>query len=228
MNKKSLIAVGVAVAVIVGFLVYGVFNQKGKLESEIAKLSELANAETIDTEEISKMLDRTVTTGDYEILEKAVKQYLSDSFDLSMEMSDILNDKKISNSLTIENYKEDGPDFINTKEYIKTTIEKLETCKSEYYEYFTEEKVMSYVKDKKLSDDMIKFYKENLVGDLDEEKNNTTVEDSLNSVIDMLKTSDKVLDLLIKSKKSWTIEGDQIIFDNNTLLKEYNKLTAEL
>lgn len=87
---------------------------------------------------------------------------------------------------------------------------------------------MSYVKDKKLSDDMIKFYKENLVGDLDEEKNKTTVEDSLNSVIDMLKTSDKVLDLLIKSKKSWTIEGDQIIFDNNTLLKEYNKLTAEL
>lgn len=115
MNKKSLIAVGVVVAVIVGFLVYGVFNQKGKLESEIAKLSELANAETIDTEEISKMLDRTETTGDYEILEKAVKQYLSDSFDLSMEMSDILNDKKISNSLTIENYKENGLDFINTK-----------------------------------------------------------------------------------------------------------------
>lgn len=36
------------------------------------------------------------------------KQYLSDNFNNSIEMVKLLNDEKITKSLKVENYKEDG------------------------------------------------------------------------------------------------------------------------
>lgn len=46
-----------------------------------------------------------------------------------MLMLNLLNDEKITNILTVENYKKDGKNFKETKEYIKNTIKDLENAK---------------------------------------------------------------------------------------------------
>ena len=118
MKKKIIIAVVVIVALIVGVLGYMVISDMGqedKLKTELSEINDLANAETIDMDEINKRLDRTVTTGDYAKVEDAFKSYLKDSFDNSIEIANLINDEKITTLLTADNYNTDGKEFIESK-----------------------------------------------------------------------------------------------------------------
>lgn len=95
-----------------------------------------------------------------------------------MLMLNLLNDEKITNISTVENYKKDGKNFKETKEYIKKTIKDLEECKNKYYDFLTEEKAMSYINNKNLDSYYIDFYKEEILKDIEEEKNDKTIEES--------------------------------------------------
>ena len=88
MKKKALIILGIIILIVVGLLAYVVIDdmqQESKLKEELVAINDLASAETIDMDKINENLDRTVTKGDYAVLEKAYKQYLRDSFDNSLE-----------------------------------------------------------------------------------------------------------------------------------------------
>ena len=61
----------------------------------------------LDIDQINERLDRTVTRGDYAVVEQSFKQYLKDNFDVSMKIADILNDEKI----TDVNYVLSADDF---------------------------------------------------------------------------------------------------------------------
>ena len=121
MKKKILLGVGIVVLVlagIVGYMVVSDLGQEDKLKEELNSLNELVNADNINLDLIYERLDRTVTKGDYAKVEKSFKTYLKDSFDNSIEIVNLLNDERITTSLTATNYVEDGPDFINSKEKI--------------------------------------------------------------------------------------------------------------
>ena len=231
MKKKILITllVIIVIAIIVlGYFIISDFMQEQKLREELAGLSELSNAETIDVDAINSMLERTVTKGDYSIVEKSFKQYLKDDFDNTMRIAEILNDERIVNILTVDNYLEDGKDFIETKNYITTTRETLEKCKKDYTEAFTEEKAMSYINDKGLDSYYVDFYKTEVVGNIEEEKTDTTVEDSIDDIIEILNVSERVVNFLSENQSGWQIDGEQIIFSNQSLSNEYNQLIDEL
>ena len=169
MKKKILIAV-LAVIVIalaaVGYFVIADKRQEDKLRTELSEISELTNSQTPDIDAIREKLDRTVTTGDYAVVEGAFKAYLRESFDNIIEIADILNDEKITSLLTLDNYQEDGKDFVESKNYITETRKALEECKTKYTEAFTEEKAMSYINDNGLDDYYIDLYKREFVGDI--------------------------------------------------------------
>lgn len=226
MKKKIIIAVVVIVALIIGVLGYMVIfdmGQEDKLKTELSEINDLANAETIDMDEINKRLDRTVTTGDYAKVEEAFKSYLRDSFNNSIEIADLINDERITTLLTAENYKTDGKDFTESKNYILTTKQKLEECKEKYSEYMTKEKAMSYIEGKGLDSYYVDLYEQEFVGDMDSIKD-TTVEDSIDDIIEILNTSEKVLNLLSENPNSWTIEGENIVFSNDNLSNQYDEL----
>lgn len=143
MKKKILITILVIIVILLavgGYFLISDFVQEGKLKTEILEINELSNTEPINIEAINERLERTLTKGDYKVVEQAFKQYLKDSFDNSLQIAEILNDEKITTLLTAENYKEDGKDFTESKEYIATTKAKLEDCKAKYTEFLTEEK----------------------------------------------------------------------------------------
>lgn len=82
-KKKQKIVVGVIAAIIVLLIVIFAIMftkdiaQEQKLRKEISEISEITaniNSEKMDMTEVNKKLDATVTTGDYAIVEKAIKE----------------------------------------------------------------------------------------------------------------------------------------------------------
>ena len=227
MKKKILIIVLIIIVIalaVIGYLVYNDMMQEDKLKKELLEINELSNAETIDMDTINDRLDRIVTTGDYAIVEEAFKSYLRDNFDNIMKITEILNDEKLFSLLTVQNYKEDGKDFIESKNYITNTKTTLEECKNKYTEFFTEDKAMSYINDKGLDSYYIDFYKNEFMGDMSSASQDTTVQDSIDEIIELLNKIEEILNLLSENQNAWNIDEDNISFNNETLLNKYNTL----
>ena len=231
MKKKVLIAVLIIIVialVVIGYFVFSDMMQEDKLKTELTEIYQLTNAETIDMDAINERLNRTITKGDYAVVEEAFKSYLKDNFDNSIEIANILNDEKLTSLLTVENYKEDGKDFTESKNYITTTKATLENCKEKYTEFLTEEKAMSYINDKGLDSYYTDLYKEEVVGDIEPAESDGLVEKSIDEVISILNTSEEILNLLSENKDSWEIDEDTIVFSSESLSDQYNELVDTL
>lgn len=231
MKKKILIGVGVLLVLIIGVIGYFVVSdlkQEEKLKNELDELNLLVNEENIDVDKVKEMLNRTVTTGDYKVVETSFKEYLSDAFDSVFQIVDILNDDKLVSILTVENYQSDGPNFIETKAYITETKTKLEELKNSYYSFLTEEKAMSYIENKGLDSYYVDLYKEEYVGDMKTANEDKTVEESINQIIELLNVSEEVINFLTENSSSWHIEEDLIVFDTDELSNEYLDLINKI
>lgn len=225
-KKKILITIGIIVAILVGLVAYGVVTdlyQEKKLKKELDYLYEITNKEDYDEKEIDKILNRTVTTGDYKKVEVAYKKYTKECFTILTDITSVLGNDRLAYVLTAENYQEDGKDFIKTKEYLKSAKETLQRSMTKYNEYFTEEKAMSYL-DKALDDYYIDFYKDEVVGNLERDEEDEKLFDSLNSIIDLINAEEEVIHFLIENKDNWQVENGSITFTTDALIDKYNML----
>ena len=230
MKKKVLITVLVIIVILLGVVGYFVISdmiQEDKLKTELQEINDLSNAETIDIDAIDERLDRIVTTGDYAVVEDACKTYLRECFDNILQITDTLNDEQLVNLLSVENYIKDGKDFTKSKEYITGTRTALEICKQKYTEFLTEEKAMSYINDKGLDEYYIDLYKQEFVGDMSEASDGE-VESSIDEIIKILDISEQVLNLLSENQNAWEIEGENIVFNNESLSNQYDELINQL
>ena len=231
MKKKILIIVGIIILIVIGVIAYFVITdlqQEDKLTAELQEISNLVNSQDVDIDQINQKLDRTVTRGDYAVVEQSFKQYLKDNFDVSMKIADILNDEKLTTILTADNYKQDGKDFVETKNYISTTRDQLETYKTEYKDFFTEDKVMSYINDKNLDSYYTDLYKQELVGDIESDNETEVVESAVNDVIGILDIYEEVINFLVDNQNSWNVQDDTIEFTSESLQNQYNSLIDKL
>ncbi len=231
MKKKILIAILIVIVIAIAVIGYFVLNdmiQEGKLKKEIIDLNQLSNAENIDMDAINDRLNRTVTTGDYAIVENSCKSYLRENFNNIIQIAEILNDEKLTTLLTVENYQSDGKNFTESKNYITTTRTILEDCKTKYTEFLTEDKAMSYINNKGLDSYYIDLYKKEFVGDMDSIPKDNTVENSIDEIIEILNTSEEVLNLLSENQDTWEIQGENIAFSNKELSNKYDELINSL
>ena len=230
MKKKVLITILVIIVILLGVVGYFVISdmiQEDRLRTELQEINDLSNAETIDIDAIDERLDRIVTKGDYAVVEDACKTYLRECFDNILQITDTLNDEQLVNLLTPENYVEDGKEFTKSKEYITGTRTALEICKQKYTEFLTEEKAMSYINDKGLDEYYIDLYKQEFVGDMSEASDGE-VESSIDEIIKILDISEQVLNLLSENQNAWEIEGENIVFNNESLSNQYDELISQL
>ncbi len=230
MKKKILIVIGIIVVLIVAIVAYVVvtdMKQEEKMVEEFQYIYGLFEKDELEIDQIKEALERTVTTrGNYLKTEKAYKQYLKDAYQNMVTMAGILEDERIENSLTTENYKEDGPEFIETKKYLAETKQSLEDGKNKYYELLTEDGAMKYIKEQNVDSYYEELYNKEIKGYLNDEDDE--VRDSIDDVIDVLTASEKVINFLSENKDSWKIEDDSIVFDTEKLSDEYDKLTSEI
>lgn len=231
MKKKILITIGIIILIVIGVIAYFVITdlqQEDKLTAELQEISNLVNSQDVDIDQINQKLDRTVTRGDYAVVEQSFKQYLKDNFDVSIKIANILNDERLTNVLTAENYENDGKDFVETKNYISTTKDQLETYKTEYKEFFTEDKAMSYINDKNLDSYYTDLYKQELVGDIENDNDSEVVENAIDDIIGILDIYEEVINFLVDNPNNWNIQDDTITFASESLQNQYNELIEKL
>lgn len=234
MKKKIFIFIGVICLLFIGLIGYYVvsdLNQESKLEDEIVLIDNLVNTDAIDKIDLEKLysyLDRTITKGDYAKVERAFKNYLKDNFDNVLKIVDLLNDDRIVEVLTVDNYINDGKEFIETKKYLNTYATELKECKNNYLNYFTEEKAMSYLDTNNLDSYYIDLYKDKYIGDLETALEDKTVEESINALLDTTSIMQQIIDLLSNNPNSWYIDTEYINFTDNNLSNEYDRLISLL
>ena len=231
--KKTVIWIVIAILLVIivgiGILVFKDFKQEDILRQEMLEFENLTRAENIDLDQIDQRIRELKTTGDYGVLEKAMKEYLSDVVNVSVNISNILNDEKIVNALTPENYTEDGPDFVETKQFLEQSKNNLEKYKNEILELLTNEKAMSYIENKNLDEYYIDLYKEiALSEDTALDENNKEIEESLNEATQVLDIETQVINFLSENKGKWEIQGENIVFSDESLSDQYNEYISQL
>lgn len=222
--KKYWWVILLIVLVIVGGLIYfvtGDLKEEERLLAEMDTVYELMN--TNNTSELNKKLDEIITTGDYAVVEKAAKNYTKDLYNVVTNISSELANDQIMTLTTYENYANDGPDFIESKAYITETKENLENYKNTYQELYEEEKINSYL-EKDLDSYYLDFYHQ-IIG---EEKQDPTIANNIDEIIEILINSETVLDFLAENQDSWTLENEEIYFTNEQLSNQYNALILKI
>ena len=231
--KKAIIGVVIAIVLVavvgIGVLVVNDFRQEDILRQEMLEFENLTRAENIDLDQIDQRIRELKTTGDYGVLEKAMKDYLADVVNTSVSIANIINDERIVNALTPENYTEDGPDFVQTKQFLEEAKGKMEQYKTEVLTLLTNEGAMSYIENKNLDDYYIDLYKEiALSEDTAIEESNAELEGSLDEAMSVIDTESQVINFLAENKTGWEIQGENIVFNSEELQNQYDELVSQI
>ena len=231
--KKAIIGVIIAIVLVaivgIGVLVVNDFKQEDILRQEMLEFENLTRVENIDLDQIDQRIRELKTTGDYGVLEKAMKDYLADVLNATVSIADVLNDERIINALTPENYVEDGPDFVQTKQFLEEAKGKIEQYKTEVLTLLTNEGAMSYIENKNLDQYYIDLYKEiALSEDTAIEENSTEIETSLDEVTRILDIETQVINLLSENKSGWEVQGENIVFNSEELQNQYDELVSQI
>ena len=140
---------------------------------------------------------------------------------------DVRNALSTDNSnIVSENYKSDGKDFTESKEYISSTRQKLEDCKEKLSELLTKEKAMSYIENKNLDSYYVDIYEKEFADEIDSEDH--SAQDSIDELVQLLNTSEDILNLLSDNQSSWEIDGDSIVFTNEGIKNKYDELVDSI
>lgn len=228
-NNKKVIAIAVVVALLVvigvGVKVYDT-TQKGILVQEVNKLVKSGDltADTIDVNDIK-------SSGEYAEVEKAIKTYLNDYAVEVQKLISISEDDRITNLLSITNYKEDGPEFTETLAYIEETTKQLDEASEKAIKLMGKDEMFKYIENYDLSDKYKELYKtlmldEETESDLKEAQ--TELQDSVDKLKNNFQVATEILNFLKENKSDWQIQNNLVMFNNQTLLKQYNAYTSKL
>lgn len=235
MKKGTIIGIIIGVLVLVaiaGGIGYFVINdsmQKNKIMKTFAEIEELTKSGDFKMEELNEKTSNIVSSGKYAKVEKAAKNYASDLFGKAFEIRELLQDEKLSQLLTASNYTADGPEFTESKKFLSETKQKLETGKTELLGFLEESKINSYIEAETTDSYCTELYKQLLTDDIEmSDAEKKEFETSINKVVSMLEIEEEVLDFLIENKGKWQIQGEQILFNSNSLVIKYNAFLTKL
>ena len=234
-STKIIIAIVIIVLIIVaiiGFLVIKDLKQEKNLEAELDELLSSMDTYPLKYDELETKLNRTITTGSYKEVENSVKAYIGSFISSIKSLDGLFDSDDIINAVSAENYKTDGPDFVKTKKNLSTASEELDKISEDLIAFFTEEKAMSFIKDKNLDDYYIDLYKKYTVADNESSSEiadtKKELTDSLNDFKKLINQEQEIINFLVKNKRSWKIENDEIVFYSQTLVDKYNSLINDI
>lgn len=221
--------IALAIILIGGYLFLNDGVQKTKIVEEFQQIEALTSDGDFEMEALKEITDRTVVSGKYASVEKAGKNYANDIFGTAYELKTILEDERMSKILTASNYQEDGPEFVESKKYLSETKQKLEEGKAKMLGYLEEDKINSYIEAETSDAYCTELYRQLLSEDINmPEAEKKELETSIDKVVKMLDIANEVLDFLVANNGKWEVEGEQVLFDSNSLVTQYNGFLTRL
>ncbi len=232
-NKKSkkwiiwlIIAIIVVVVAVGGFIAFHM-GQLGQLTSEMVNLSKI---DTSNIENINIDMD-IKTKGGYAVIEETMKQYINDLYAVVQEGETLIDTKELQKIGSIENIKEDGPDFLKTKAKIEETKEKVKKYVEDLKQKADINNMISAIDNKKVGNYYKELYKELIRQNSSNVDLSSAVEELENAEKLVMKRLDKVgeiINFLSENKASWQIQNDKLLFKDMTKLTQYNRLVLGL
>ena len=208
-NKITIIGIIIIFAIVgvIGYFAMTDLMQGVTLRKEVNTISKL---------DVTKDdIDMTIKTkGDYAVVEKTIKEYMNTYGTNCKQLKNILDDETIAKILTAENYKNDGKEFVASKEYIAKTKSEFNERINTLIEMSTEEKMMKAIEEKQLESSYVDLYKELMLGDeikVDLQEIVQTLEEASKNINNILETQEKVIELLVNNKEKWNINNNNEI-----------------
>lgn len=223
-NKINIILICIIIIGLVGVGLVFVRNSQEK------KLNTISKELTIDNA-INDNIDSNIhTIFIYSKVEKALKDYYIRYGKDYNKINSIMEESELINILSINNYKDDGPEFNVSFDYINKKKKEFDKYIDDLMKISTEEYINSYIEkytkfgySKKLYKDIIDRKK--LINTLESKygenkRYKEKVDKQFDGVIE-------TLEFLKENKDNWKIESNVIKFNKSELLEQYNKLISE-
>ena len=204
-------------------------DPKDVIKYEIDMINKITSG-SYNQDEIDQVLNRTETTGDYAVVEKAIKKYMKDYIDMSSGITEAMNQINLNVILSEDNVNNDKPDFVNTKTKLSDAKLKLEEYKTNSTNFLTEEKIKSYLSDSEtISEEARNFYNTELAKMTEEDKEVISQLDSTFTLANsIIAKEEAIIDFLITNKNAWELKNGAISFDTTDKAEGYNALINEL
>lgn len=232
MKKK--IFIGIIIVVLLIIAIFGIWilkdsKEEEKLDKEMNEINDLFNEKEIPIDKIKSKLNNNVTTGDYLVVEKALKEYLNDIITCYSKFDSLIDADKIGNILSIDNYKKDGKDFKETKAYIDSSKKDLNDIKNEFSSLLEQDTINSYIKDKDVDSYYKDLYQKYVKLEDDETKVvKEEIDSSIDDLIELLDNSLEAVNLLSNNKEAWYIEDNTIYITDDKVLEKYNSILNKI
>lgn len=238
MKKKTKVIIGIIVAIVAVILIgisilfayhkkqLEILNEEGKkiLSIQVTDLSGNINENANIDMDIK-------TTGGYAVVEETLKNYINEVITLSKQADEIYEEENIENILSIENIKEDGPDFTKTKENVNTMKQNAEDYLNKFIELLDEQKILARIDDKPVN----QYYKQIYIALATDNKTSsefkevkTQMEETKENLNNAFNKITEVVQFLSDNKDSWAVQGNRIMFNNQQKLNEFNQKVNEL
>ena len=231
MKKKLFIVFSIIVIILslVFIIAFPGFKDKVAEASLIKEINSFSDITEVSLFSQKERLETYVSSGDYLIIEKSIKNYLLDILDTHIELKKILSDDRITNVISIENIEKDKPEFKETKIYIDTTRESIDELKIKFNNYLSDNVLMQYMNGEELSEDKINLYKK-LINEKRDlyEKEEQELELSIETLLELFDKEEKIIDFLIKNQSDYEIKDNSVHFYNDNLMSDYNSLMKEI
>ena len=228
MSKNKKITVVLISLIFTILLLTGYFIVSSVVELETFN-NEIKKLENFDITKDKKK--KIKTTGSYSKVERSIKKYIYNCSDKYNSINSLLNDKKLKNVLTADNYKKDGPEFKNSIKTINSLKEEYNKKSKQLNNCHNNKKLKANIKSNSLNKKDLSIYNEamynsNIMVNLDESLKKANK--SKARVINVLDKTLEVINVLKSNKGKWEIKKNKIVFNDYKLYEEYNELVKNI
>ena len=230
-NKRVIISIIIVIILIVG-LVLGTYGFSKFNKKQTIMLTEETN-KILQSDITTDSIDFNIKTNkNYAIVEKAIKEYVSDIKNIYVEMEEMNSGVNPNSIFTAQNMQD--KDLSEIDDIINEYKQKSQNAVKELEEMLTEEKIIENINSRKISkrkDYYTDLYTTIMLSDTMKKQYNKLeekVKDEKSKLTEKINQIDKIAEFLEKNSDAWTIKDDKIQFTNLNRMTEYYSLLNKL
>lgn len=170
-------------------------------------------------------------SGQYLEVEDYIEKFLKSFSKQSSKVISYGEDSKLEKLLSVDNYSEDGPEFLDSIAYIEERESDFQQDMNRLLLYFDKSYVRNYISDCNLSSYYKKLFNQAMFHEGIYNQLFSLKEDFLDSssyIAQIYEGSLDVLDFLRSHSSDWKIEGDEIQFSTEELVNQYQDLVSKI
>lgn len=198
------------------------FTGKKILENEVNALVELDFSRDNYNTEIK-------SSGEYAVLEKAIKKYLDDYATEVQYVLKVRYDQELNSMLNIDNIINDGPMFDESIEYLDLLQNNFNYSVDLLMDRVSSEEINKYIYNYDVNDEEIKLYnnlllESNLISKIEDNQLSLTKRRiEINGYIDSIKSV-----LVFLKSNSYSVINDEVVMTDPNMQEEYYKLISKV